>query len=293
MTVLIRENGQPIQTNPVQEEKEEKDTPKKEHAAALQDPKRHAKLEPLPSKTKGKSNTRNPLRSLKPIIFTVLSAVIVGLILGFLMLRMFGGVGSETANEMTSPATTVPNETVNTATDEPTTSNETTASVSLEPLNMFILQGGVFSENNNAAEREQQFEAAGVPAMIWERDGQSFLLAGAAVTKEAGTEVSDTFSQLDVYVKEWSIEATEFEGSAEAAEWLTKFQDVWQDSLQQIEEGNAFQQEPWQQLMETAPENNETVAPLIEQIQDMGQTEDLEGRVALLEVLYMYEQTIK
>lgn len=287
VTVLIRENGRPINTNSVQEKKEDKiNIPHEEEAAAIHNPGQHPDLNSLPSNKKIIKSKKNPVfKLLKPIILTILSAVAVGSILGFIMLRMFGGIGMEPSNDAVVPVTGAPNEAADNNSSE-------TEIIALDPINAFILQGGVYSEESNAVEWQSRFQEAGMPSMLWERDGQTYLLAGIAVTKESGDEIAERFSELDIYIKEWSVQSAELEASAAEKEWLEEFYSTWLHSLEQVENSGTFQHETWQQLAENAPEGNENLKPLITAVREIGQTEGLAGRVQLLELLYAYERVI-
>lgn len=284
-TILIRENGQPLNTKTADEKQgEKKKINHTEQAATLQEPEETSNLELVSPVKEDRPNKKFGFRILKPILVAVSSAVIIGSILGFIMLRMFGGIETEAPGQIANPVTGVSENTA----DEQSGKQ----AITLEAMNTFVLQGGVFSKQQNAEEWANIFSEAGMPTMMWERDGQVFLLAGPTNTKEQGNEVADQFSELDIYVKEWSVPSSELAVSAKEEEWLKSFQEQWQHSLMTIEENGTLQEDDWEGVKKQAPTNNDQFSTLVEAVNSINQSEGLKARQQLLQLLYAYEQAI-
>jgi len=142
-TILIRENGQPIQTIESQEQKDEVTTGREEQAASFDDSKPPSHFDRIQVNHQKKTKIKSIYQFLKPFVVTILTAIIVGAVLGFLMLRMFGGVGADTEEEQGTPVSSFQN--TNELEDE-------TQKITLDSIDTFIMQGGVFTEENNALE---------------------------------------------------------------------------------------------------------------------------------------------
>ena len=283
-TILIRENGQPIQTMESQEQKDEVTTGREEQAASFDDSKPPSHFDRIQVNHQKKTKIRSIYQFLKPFVVTIVTAIIVGSVLGFLMLRMFGGVGADTEDEQGTPVSSFQN------TNE---SEDETQKITLDSIDTFIMQGGVFTEEDNALEWKSKFEDSGLPTMLWEREDQLFLFVGLATTKEAGVNAAEEYADLDIYVKEWSVPSGELEGSAEEEEWLETFLKQWQISMEELESTDSFQLEEWEQLVEKVPSQSEKLASLATEIESIENHKNLEGRVQLLQLLYEYEQVIE
>lgn len=288
VTVLIRENGQPIQTKERQEQDNtnEETIGRHEHAASQQSSKQTSQLELIQDNYQKSKKAKYIFRLLKPFVLTILTAMIVGSVLGFIMLRMFGGIGAETGDEQVDPVSGFQSANAN-------DSEEGTQSFTLDSIDLFMMQGGVFTEESNAREWKSTFQDSGLPAMLWKRDGQIYLFVGFAMTKETGENLAEQYPNLDIYVREWSVPSVELEGTEEEKEWLEAFLAQWQTSAEQLESTERFQLGEWDQLYEQAPDNSEKLAPVVTAIESMEQDGDLEGKGELIGILYEYEQMIK
>ncbi|MFC4022639.1 hypothetical protein ACFOUV_02255 [Oceanobacillus longus] len=237
------------------------------------------------SKKAGSKMRKNKYQYFKPIIFAIGSAIIVGSILGFVMLRLFVDVEADmvgqTLNNNPSTAVTENKETT------------TTSSINLEPLQAHILQVGLFSEKVNAEEWASIYNAKGLPTMTWERDNQFFLIAGAANTKEDAKFLADELkldNSVDIFVKEWTTINGEIELTEEEENWMELFRSLWQDTLNNLNEQNTFPTEKWTNLLEQKPDESTKLTPLLSSISESGGDGD---HLQLLEWMYFYEQLLE
>jgi stage II sporulation protein B len=136
---------------------------------------------------------------IKSLLFSILLAIIIGTSFGFLVLKL---VISEAKVEV-DHVTTIPQETT-TEKDSPI---GVTGDLQLQPINTYIIQGGVFSSVESAEMEAEKLKQKGVPAQIIEANGQSFLFLGLADSidkaKAIGTGMKE--SGIEVFAKAYSL----------------------------------------------------------------------------------------
>ncbi|MFP7493492.1 hypothetical protein SFC66_06855 [Terribacillus saccharophilus] len=125
----------------------------------------------------------------KKLTAAALGAALIGIVLGFLLLRYTAGIESETTG-IAAPAAT----------------KEAAANAgAFSDLTAYVVQGGVYNQEDIGLDVVQKYADAGIPAVLWEKNGQFFLLSGMAGSKE---EAESLGSQLQAqgyesYVKTW------------------------------------------------------------------------------------------
>lgn len=226
--------------------------------------------------------------NLKTFVMAAISAIVIGTCLGFIMLNMFDGIGTETNGGPSSGG--VPAADTDNAEAGETESNDT-----LDPLRAFVLQGGVFSSEENATDWTNKFQKADHPAMVWERDNQFMLLAGIAASEEQAKELAEDFTDEDIYVKEWSTEETDITTTKAESEWLKSFADVWKDSVQSLSDDASFTMDTWQQLLNQFPKGDKQLTAFQEQLQQaLKQVKENDsksaGQLFLLDQWLQYEK---
>lgn len=171
--------------------------------------------------------------ALKRFILTVVSAAVIGLGLGFVMLRLFAGIDGQYASEEAfkvipsqqedeSPSvpTTSSNKTDN-QNDQPVppSNNTESAAVMLDGQSSFVIQAGVFSTYDKAVEWQTELNASGITTFIWERDGQHYLFSGIGSTKEKTKEMAAIIEGkgYDMFVKPWTTPTLEVKSEEQ---WL-------------------------------------------------------------------------
>lgn len=136
---------------------------------------------------------------MKSLFFSILLAIIIGTSFGFLVLKL---VISE-AKIGVDQVTTIPQEST-TGKDQPV---GTTGTLQLQPINTFIVQGGVFSSVESAEIGAEAVKQKGVPAQIIEANGQAFLFLGLADSldkaKAIGTNMKE--NDIEVFAKAYSL----------------------------------------------------------------------------------------
>ncbi|WP_053219024.1 hypothetical protein [Virgibacillus senegalensis] len=220
-------------------------------------------------------------RIFKVFIFAAISALMIGLTLGFIMLRMFAGI-----DESGDPQA-VPSSYTSSQNDNPSAGAEqdSSAETGQNGMTAFVVQGGVFSSNDKAEAWQKNFTDAGFPSMIWERDGQFYLFAGVADTEAAAKKIASamTEKELETYVKPWQAETVGKNLAEGQAEWLQQFTILWQKSVSTGE----IKATEWNDWLKLLPEDaSEPLVQLHDQAEKMAaDASDLspkEGRIALL-----------
>lgn len=202
-----------------------------------------------------KSNARFDVETskLKRIFMVIASALLIGSMLGFMMIKMITNFES---NYNEDPA--VAN--ANSKDDETNETNQNNlVTFRLGKINAFVLQVGVFTEIANANEWETLFKEAGFKPFIWEKDNTYYLLAGVAPTKEdaqmMATKVKE--ANFDVYVKEWSTPELEKQVTVAEEKWLKSYITTWDSMLQSLVAEAGSDSEKWQELITQYPQQAE------------------------------------
>ncbi len=264
-----------------------------EQAAALQE---SSEEEPIPVLTKEDSNSKNKsgnstgFRRFKPIIIAIVSAVVIGSVLGFVMLRMFVGIDHELAAPDPNSS---PNPVVNANGDKQQTEAKP---VKLEAMNAYVLQGGVFAEQANADEWVDKFADAGMPSMVWKQDKQYYLFLGMAADKEQAKGLIATMkesSDLDVFVKEWKTDKMEVKMSGDEQKWYQSFQDQWTKSLSNVNKEKAIAPEDWKQIAADYPKNSKRGDALVKEMSQIKEVTGTEAQVVLLNLWNAFNQSMK
>ncbi|MEQ6389618.1 hypothetical protein RZN22_09845 [Bacillaceae bacterium S4-13-58] len=181
------------------------------------------------NKKKRKSRRKWPSSnsSFKGLAITLISALIVGGIFGFGMLKLFTGM--EGTNNL--PPVSVPSAS-NNGEKEVQDNNVNSSSLTLSGISMYVIQLGIFSTAEKAEEQRDIYQTKGVQSIVWPRENQYFLFAGLGSDKDDLKTFASSISEreIEIYVKEWEIPAMEKEID-------TADQNFIESSIQKIKEG--------------------------------------------------------
>ncbi|MFS0751304.1 hypothetical protein [Oceanobacillus sp. 1P07AA] len=258
-----------------------------EESAAAQENHEQDKLPVLTALKKSKKGFSNKQKQksfqLKPLFMAVISAVIIGSILGFTLIRMFVQVDSPSSTNGSVPTAGGVNGT------EPSLAMSE-ESYQLEPLHSYIIQVGIFSEEANAAEWQKNYTELDIKTIIWEREDQYFLLAGVAPTKELGQSIAESISQqgnVDLYVKEWSTTEGEADLTKEEVQWIDSLHSFWQTELtNQLNATDPITSDKIQPLIENVPKETHAINKLVE---TLNETSGEPSSQQLLRLMHEYE----
>lgn len=224
--------------------------------------------------------------SKKQFIVAIGSSICIGIIFGIIILHMI-------KQEAQQEALLSHIDNGDAITDD---SNDVKSGTELEPISMYVIQGGVFSEESNAKEWEDKLKNIQFPAMSWERDGQYYLFAGVSLSKETQKKWIDEMETagVDVFGKEWQVPSTNIHLNEKDIKWVQSFLTLWTQSLQSIENQEGLLEESWKKLIEEANIETDQINALTEIIQQKILTDEmnnnLQEQIALLHLINYYEE---
>lgn len=174
---------------------------------------------------------------LQLLLVTILSAVVLGVVIGAVMLKLLTVFEADEASVAVSGH-------VNGA-----------AGQKSEVLTAYVLQGGVFAKKKNAEEWLAKYNKAGVPATLWKQDESYYLFAGVATAESQAAEQAAEMKQkkLDIYVKEWTAPIANGFLTEKEKKWIGEFSTIWSTTLQQSVENKKISEADWEKLVKSAP----------------------------------------
>lgn len=168
-----------------------------------------------PVKKKGRKKT------FMPIMITMSSAALIGIVFGVIMLQMFVTLnepsGSESKVSQTSSAVSEAEKNGN----------------KFPELSAYMLQAGVFSQRENAENWMKLYQGENLPVIVWEREEHYYLFTGVYMQEEEAKQraVELQAKGFDVFVKPWSTSEAELTLTNDEAKWLNDFQTTWTEAI--------------------------------------------------------------
>lgn len=201
----------------------------------------------------------------KPIIIAIISALTIGSIMGFILLKIIVNFDN---NLNGTPAVAMPIEGEKNSNDDNqgNTSTIGTSNYTLEPMSAFVLQGGVFSTIANAESESGKFVEQGYVPVIWEKDNQYYLLVSMGRSKEDLQSDINSLKEkgIEVYAKEWQTSEKEIVLTKEEYEWVVSFQEQWNLSLK----NGSLEEESWNALIEQAPKGSTELTSFVTRMEE-------------------------
>ena len=160
-------------------------------------------------------------RRVKQALIALSSSLLIGITFGLIFLSMVKQEEPAMANTLHMTTTD----------DEENTTDVNTYAI--ESFYFYVVQAGVFSEEENAQALVDELHALSYPAYIWERENQYFVLAGIEQTEERAGTLTDKMKEdgIDVFVKQWDMEAKASQFSEEDIVFLQNFLDLWNETV--------------------------------------------------------------
>ncbi|WP_053367281.1 SPOR domain-containing protein [Bacillus sp. FJAT-27245] len=134
---------------------------------------------------------------IKPAVFTIVFAIIVGVGLGAGMWKLvFIDKEVATALQPEGEATKPSGETKPSA-----------STIQLSPLSAYVVQEGIYSSKESAEVAKKNLEEKGIPAAVLDKDGQGMLLAGVAGSIESAKGFGALLTEegIAIYAKEITL----------------------------------------------------------------------------------------
>ncbi|MDC3423894.1 SPOR domain-containing protein [Aquibacillus sp. 3ASR75-11] len=301
-TISVRMNGKETS---IGKNNEYKSTPWKqsyvEQAAVDQNNIPEYEIQPKPDEDffPVRSTKRKVPRIFKLFFIAAFSATAIGIILGFVMLKMFAGIDANTS------AAGQPSDIIQTNTTEKDniTGGEegevNTVSYSSPTLAVNVVQEGVYSTKEMAQEVQQQLDQTGYPSVIWERGGEYRLFIGASSSESGVDSLKSTFEEqgIETYARSWEVTGTNVEIPESDQVWVEQYPTLFDNALQSLTSetaGNVNVSE-WQSWLDEYPENGseqlakmkDSVTQLVQALTDNESTN--QAQIGLLSTLSTYE----
>ncbi|KGX89202.1 SPOR domain-containing protein [Pontibacillus litoralis] len=168
---------------------------------------------------------------MKRMFLASISAVLVGVFLGLLMIRIFaGGDGQQMVGE--DQGVVIP------ADSEDQASEAIKQAYSFPAVNLLVVQAGVFSTKDKAENWQQDMDEQGIETYIWPRDEQYYLLAGVASSENQASNIVDEIQNqgFDAFVKEWSVQGGEKQVEKKEGDWVAAGMDHWSMLVEEANE---------------------------------------------------------
>ncbi|GAB3797187.1 SPOR domain-containing protein [Virgibacillus kimchii] len=223
----------------------------------------------------------------KPVMLAVISALVIGSILGIIMLRMFVTMdGSPGLSGNNNPAA-VSMDDAGEENTEHTLENELQTK-ELDAIDAYVLQAGVFSERENAEKLAESYEAANIPVMIWNRDDLYYLFAGVTSTAEEAEKAAGQLEakELELYSKAWDTDAVELLLTGNEEEWLHAYTTWWHQAI--AADAGEESASDLEQLTETFTDESNELTGLYEKLEVVQRENEITDK-NLLELWHIYE----
>lgn len=238
-----------------------------------------------PSHTVSRKIKINP--QMKKIFFAIGTSLLIGIIFGFITLKMVKQEDPE--NKSILHTTAHENREDN--------NEENTNMMTFDSLHAYVIQGGVFSEKENADKSAQSFHALDFSTVSWERETDYYLFAGIHASEESAKLLADEMikENLDVYVKKWEIEGGQIDVTEADKSWLLTFLELWKSSLHSLENNNGISIEEWDQLLNDSNGLSPKMLNFVDEIQtykeqlEQQQADERKERNFLLKIIEVYE----
>ncbi|MCP3030458.1 hypothetical protein LF817_03805 [Halobacillus sp. A1] len=215
---MAEKNKIVISFNRDQEQTKKEIVQAQEEQAASQIKKVHhiheIKRQPKFSKFTAVKNNVNP-SYMKHVSISIMTAIVVSVFLGFILLKLFVSVTEESAPAAES-LTEGSKAEVTSAAQVP---------VKLPELETQVVQSGVFTSEETALEWQKDLSDKSLPSLIWKQSDQYFLLSGTSDLDDGIQSLSGELTKLDVptYIKNWNVPAADLmitENNAAVAETI-------------------------------------------------------------------------
>lgn len=229
----------------------------------------------------------------KPIILALISAIVIGSVLGLFMLSMFVDIDKGvTQNGNNIPAVISGKEDIKN--DDKTASDSAASAVTIDAIKAFVLQAGKFGERANAEEVAATFNQAGFSAMVWAKDNYYFVFAGITESRETAGQLTSEFSELEIYEKAWSTDSIKLQLTVDEKKWLQSYNNQWRESLKAVSNKESMSKKDWKKVIDTIPEDSDRLSSftdfLKKEYENIGQADQWQDQHILLSLWYQLKE---
>lgn len=234
---------------------------------------------------------KHTFKVVKPFILSVVSAIAIGVLLGFIVLKMSsGGTDVASVHPSSQPLTSEGNVADNSESDV----QENEETIQVKELGAYVLQAGVYSEKENTEEIASTLQGQGYPVTIWEEDNQYYVFTHVFPTEEEAKDAAGQLekSELETYAKPWATQEKSIEMTKEEEVFLQTFVKIWEETVEKYPTGETDFIQLWEQLGAEIPTDSMNVEDLVTyitaEITEAEAAIDMEQ--ILLDTWYMYSK---
>jgi stage II sporulation protein B len=150
----------------------------------------------------------------KTLFLAILSALVIGTSFGMVVLHLFTEDLAQPAFEVTQPTEPAGASEDEGANKDPENSQTNMTSITLPPLDVFLVQGGVYSIEDAATPIINQLKEDGFAGTVINQDGKYYLFLGIGISDLAGKALKTPYETAgqETYVKALSIPEVTTEG---------------------------------------------------------------------------------
>lgn len=232
------------------------------------------------------------VKTAKPIIIAVMTAIFIGSVLGFVLLGVFGNIDSVIMPNHN-------NRVVQLNPAEQADQDGEKDALSLSSVNAYVLQAGVFSDEANAQTLVGEYKAQGIIPVVWQRDNQYYVLTAVTNSQENADALAKQQEAmgLEAFVKEWESSAGEMNMTSGEAEWFQTFHELLAGSIEAVSASDSVPLEGWTALLGNQDHESERVASFAEEIEPylehLAGSEQVTFQQGLLEIWHHYDMFLR
>jgi stage II sporulation protein B len=184
-------------------------------------PKEFKKINYVQKKTgKRKFGSRQLTPGISRMIYTLVGAIAVSLILGFIILNVI------TEGEQAAPAIQLQEEE---ASGTGTGTEAVKGAVTIESFNASVVQGGYFTNEDSAKSEQASLQDKGIPTVVLSLDSNHYLFLGTAGDLEGAKSMGEKLAaeNIEVYAKDIVLPEKQFEGTEADSAFAKKSKSVF------------------------------------------------------------------
>ncbi|TCT27134.1 sporulation related protein [Melghiribacillus thermohalophilus] len=192
---------------------------------------------------------RKPLKRryshFKPFMIASISATVVGILFGLIMLKMIAEIGhSEATGSAGDPSTQVLDQTGEEKADHAQQNQQGSAMTesTFPEMAAYVVQTGIFSTKEQAETMKSSLADQGFSVSIWPKDGTYYTFVSLSNTKQDAEETAQTIQSkgFETYVKEWKVVGASVETTEQETSWMNQGISLFEDQLSHMNESDSI-----------------------------------------------------
>jgi stage II sporulation protein B len=205
------------------------------------------------------------LPKIKHFIISGVAAILVGVILGFIMIKLLSDVDVKNAEDagtiIRNPSDT--EETPIESTTDSKSEAEDKVTYTFDEITQHMVQIGYFSSRETAEEWNKAYQQQNIEPFIWEKDNEYFIFVALAPSKEKADKLEADIKEIvpeakDAFDKPWQVLAGTKEISSEEGDWITQGMTLWNEAVTVVNDQSSLSsdlQEKLKNWIDSAPDS--------------------------------------